>query len=120
MADYKVIVMCGSTKFKEDFMIWARKLTLGGYIVHMPTIFSKAEEGTDLTPTQTAMLNDMHVQEINRCDAIFVVNKGLYIDEDTKAEIEHAYENNKPVFYMETDPENVKFMAVEPNPVGLL
>ena len=31
--DYKIITLCGSTKFKDEFQMIQKKLTLDGYIV---------------------------------------------------------------------------------------
>lgn len=38
---HKVITLCGSTRFKNEFMKVAERLTYDGYIVLMPHIFSK-------------------------------------------------------------------------------
>lgn len=40
MKKYKVIALCGSTKFKKQFMDTQKELTLQGNIVLSPFIFS--------------------------------------------------------------------------------
>ena len=40
---YKVVTLCGSTRFKETFERENRRLTLEGYIVLAPGVFGHAE-----------------------------------------------------------------------------
>lgn len=105
---YKVITLCGSTKFKEEFMRVQKELTLAGNIVISVGLFGHSgdfevwenmDEGT-LTRTKE-MLDDMHKRKIDMADEIFVINVGGYIGESTKSEIEYALKNNKKVNYLE-------------------
>lgn len=105
---YKVITLCGSTKFKKEFMDVQKKLTLEGNIVISVGLFGHSgdsevwenlDEGT-LTKTKE-MLDDMHKRKIDMADEIFVVNVGGYIGESTKSEIEYALKTNKKVNYLE-------------------
>lgn len=105
---YKVITLCGSTKFKEDFMREQKRLTLEGNIVISVGLFGHSgdnevwesmDEGT-LTKTKQ-MLDDMHKRKIDMADEIFVINKNGYIGESTKSEIEYAISQNKKVEFME-------------------
>ena len=99
---YKVITLCGSTKFKDEFMRVQKELTLKGNIVISVGLFGHSgdnevwenmDEGT-LTKTKE-MLDDMHKRKIDMSDEIFVINVGGYIGESTKSEIEYAIKNNK-------------------------
>ena len=47
------------------------------------------------------MLDDMHKRKIDMADEIFVINKGGYIGESTRSEIEYAKSIGKPVRYLE-------------------
>ena len=105
---YKVITLCGSTKFKEEFMKAQKELTLKGYIVISVGLFGHSgdlevwenmDEGT-LTKTKE-MLDDMHKRKIDMADEIFVINVGGYIGESTKSEIKYAKETGKKVNYLE-------------------
>ena len=105
---YKIITLCGSTKFKDEFMREQKRLSLEGNIVISVGLFGhsgdnevweKMDEGT-LTKTK-AMLDDMHKRKIDLSDEIFVINKNGYIGESTRSEIEYAIKTNKPVKYME-------------------
>ncbi|MGN0787739.1 MAG: hypothetical protein ACI4L6_01570 [Candidatus Onthoplasma sp.] len=105
---YKIITLCGSTKFKDDFMRVQKELTLAGNIVISVGLFGHSgdnevwENMDEGTKTKTKiMLDDMHKRKIDLSDEIFVINKNGYIGESTKSEIEYAKMTNKPVNYME-------------------
>lgn len=95
---YKVITMCGSTKFKDAFMKVQTELTLKGNIVLMPVVFSHS--GDVITSEQKSMLIDMHKQKIDMSDEIYVINVNGYIGSLTKSEIDYALSSNKKVNYL--------------------
>lgn len=106
--NYKVITLCGSTKFKNEFMKAQKDLTSQGNIVISVGLFGHSgdnevwEHMDDGTLTKTkVMLDDMHKRKIDMADEIFVVNVGGYIGESTKSEIEYALNTGKTVNYLE-------------------
>lgn len=105
---YKVITLCGSTRFKEAFMEMQKRLTLEGNIVISVGLFGHSgdnevwdgmDEGT-LSKTKE-MLDDMHKRKIDMADEIFVINVGGYIGSSTRSEIEYAKATGKGVSYLE-------------------
>ena len=105
---YKVITLCGSTRFKDAFMQAQKKLTLEGNIVISVGLFGHSgdqevwEGMSEDTMTQTKiMLDDMHKRKIDMADEIFVINVGGYVGESTRSEIEYAESTGKPVRYLE-------------------
>jgi hypothetical protein len=105
---YKVITLCGSTRFKDEFMESQKRLTLEGNIVISVGLFGHAgdaevwenmDEGT-LTKTKE-MLDDMHKRKIDMADEIYVINVGGYIGSSTKSEIEYANATGKGIRYLE-------------------
>lgn len=98
VGNYKVITLCGSTKFKDEFAIAQKVLTLNGYIVISVGCFGHS--GDNLTDTQKIMLDDMHKRKIDICDEIFVINVNGYIGRSTAADIEYAKEQGKEVVYL--------------------
>ena len=105
---YKVVTLCGSTRFKDAFMEVQKRLTLEGNIVISVGLFGHSgdsevwenmDEGT-LTATK-AMLDDMHKRKIDMADEIFVINVGGYIGESTRSEIDYAEAHGKQVNYLE-------------------
>lgn len=103
---YKVITLCGSTKFKKEFQEVQKKLTLEGNIVISVGLFGHSgdsevwENQNENTFTETKkMLDDMHKRKIDMADEIFVIDVGEYIGESTKSEIEYAKRKNKTIRY---------------------
>ena len=108
MSEYPVVTLCGSTRFKNEFLEAQKRLTLEGNIVISVGVFGHSgdsevwdglDEGT-LSRTKE-MLNDMHKRKIDMADSIFVINVGGYIGESTKSEIEYAKAHGKEVHYLE-------------------
>ncbi len=107
-AGYPVVTLCGSTRYKDQFIEVQKKLTLEGKIVISVGLFghsgdSEVWDGMDEgTRSKTKeMLDDMHKRKIDMADSIFVINVGGYIGESTKSEIEYAIAHGKSVVYLE-------------------
>lgn len=98
---YKVITLCGSTKFKDAFIKAQKDLTLKGNIVISVGLFGHSGDNEVWTEGTKAMLDDMHKRKIDMADEIFVINVGGYIGESTKSEIEYAKKNGRKVNYLE-------------------
>lgn len=101
IGNYKVITLCGSTRFKEDFERVNKELTLAGNIVISVGCFGHA--GDVFTDEQKVMLDDIHKRKIDMADAIYVINKDGYIGSSTKSEIQYALRTGKQIMYMEDD-----------------
>jgi hypothetical protein len=101
MKKYKVITLCGSTKFKELFIAEAKRLTLEGNIVISVGLFGHSgdKEAFDLKTKE--MLDDIHKEKIRMSDAIYVINPNGYIGESTMNEIKYATLLNKEITYLE-------------------
>ena len=105
---YPVVTLCGSTRFKDQFMEVQKRLTLEGSIVISVGLFGHSgdsevwenmDEGT-LTRTKE-MLDEMHKAKIDMADSIFVINVGGYIGSSTRSEIDYAIAHGKEVRYLE-------------------
>lgn len=103
--NYKVITLCGSTRFKEDFLREQKRLTLLGNIVISVGLFGHSGDTEVLSEGVKTMLDDMHKRKIDMADEIFVINKNGYIGSSTLSEIEYAKNAGKNVNYMETPQE---------------
>ena len=97
---YKIITLCGSTKFKDDFIREQERLTLAGNVVLSVGVFGHADN-VSLSDSMKIMLDDIHKQKINMADEIFVINRNDYIGLSTRNEINYATVCGKPVRYME-------------------
>ena len=98
---YKVITLCGSTRFKDEFIQEQKRLTLEGNIVISVGMFGHAGDDEVWTENTKSMLDDMHKRKIDMADEIFVINKNGYIGSSTKSEIDYALATGKKVNYME-------------------
>ena len=98
---YKVITLCGSTKFKEQFIQAQKELTLQGNIVISVGLFGHSGDNEVWTEGTKEMLDDMHKRKIDMADAIYVINVGGYIGSSTKSEIEYAKQHGREVYYLE-------------------
>lgn len=108
MANYRVITLCGSTRFKNEFIEAQKRLTLEGNIVISVGLFSHSGDQEVLdnideeTLTKTKeMLADIHKRKIDMADSIYILNVGGYIGESTKSEIEYARLHVKGIEYLE-------------------
>ncbi len=98
---YKVITLCGSTRFKEQFLEAQKRLTLEGNIVISVGLFGHSGDDEVWAPGTKEMLDDMHKRKIDMADEIYVINVGGYIGESTRSEIEYAKKNGRAVRYLE-------------------
>ena len=95
-----IITLCGSTKFKDEFLEAQKQLTFDDHIVLSVGFFGHADN-VELTTEQKIRVDNLHKQKINMSDAIFVINKGGYIGESTYSEIDWARRMGKEVYFLE-------------------
>ena len=94
---YKVVTLCGSTRFKDDFFRVQKELTLEGNIVISVGLFGHSGDDEVWTAGTKEMLDDMHLSKIDMADEIFVVNPGGYVGKSTAREISYALLRGKTV-----------------------
>ena len=101
IAQYPVITLCGSTRFKEQFLEAQKRLTLAGNIVISVGLFGHSGDDEVWTEGTKEMLDDMHKRKIDMADGIYVINVGGYIGQSTRGEIEYARSQGKRVEFLE-------------------
>ncbi|WP_054022977.1 hypothetical protein [Bacillus sp. FJAT-28004] len=94
----RVITLCGSTKFKEQFEHANAFLTLQGNIV-ISVAFFEQSDGFEITEEQAELLGNLHFRKIDISDEIFVIDVDGYIGNSTKREIQYAEEKGKVIRY---------------------
>lgn len=99
--NYKIVTLCGSTRFKEQFIEAQKRLTLEGCIVISVGLFGHSGDEEVWKPGTKEMLDDMHLRKIDMADEIYVINVGGYIGESTKREIAYSEKIGKKVNYLE-------------------
>lgn len=98
---YPVITLCGSTRFKDQFLEAQKRLTLAGNIVISVGLFGHSGDDEVWTEGTKEMLDDMHKRKIDMADGIYVINVGGYIGQSTRSEIEYARSQSKTVEFLE-------------------
>jgi len=91
------ITLCGSTKFRAEYELWNKRLTLAGFLVYSVSGFGHS--GDTFTEEEKERLDQIHLAKIDASHAIVVINEGGYIGESTSREIAHALSTGKDVFY---------------------
>lgn len=117
IGNYKVITLCGSTRFEKEYHLVEKELTLLGYIVISSGVYGHAgdnsiyEKVSSVMPqspvlekfkASSEMLDDMHRSKIDIADEIFVINPNGYIGDSTKKEVAYALSIGKKVNYLES------------------
>ena len=99
---FKIITLCGSTRFKDEFLEAQKRLTLEGNIVISVGLFGHSGDDEVWTKGVKDMLDRQHLAKIDLADEIFVVNVGGYIGESTRREIAYADYRGKSITYLES------------------
>ncbi len=98
---YRVVTLCGSTRFRDAFMEAQKCLTLEGCIVISVGLFGHSGDDEVWAEGVKEMLDDMHKRKIDMADEIFVVNVGGYVGDSTRSEINYARAAGKKVNFLE-------------------
>lgn len=102
----KIVCLCGSTRFYEEYQEANYRETLAGKIVLTVGFYGNRPEikihgeTVGITPEQKVMLDELHMRKIDLADEILVINPGGYIGESTTNEIRHAYRQMKPIRFL--------------------
>lgn len=95
-----IITLCGSTRFKYEFLKAQAELSLAGHIVLSVGLFGHADN-IELSIEDKIRLDNLHKEKINMSDAIYVINKDGYIEESTYSEIDWAGRMKKQIYFLE-------------------
>ena len=102
LENMKVITLCGSTKFKNEFQLVNKWLTLQGNIVITVSMFGHIDK-EPLNRNEKILLDEVHKRKIDLASEIFVVDVDNYIGESTKKEIEYATSKGKAIRYFSNE-----------------
>lgn len=98
----QVVCLCGSTKFKDEFIKQNFELTLRGNIVLTVGWFNHADGMTyNLTDFEKEYLDELHKRKIDLADSVLILNVGGYVGDSTRSEVDYALSVGKPVQYLE-------------------
>lgn len=100
----KVITLCGSNRFKEDFDRVSQALTLDGNVVLGLSVYSKFEmmfyDWANDPKSYVPLLREIHRQKIMMADEIFIIDPSGYVGSDTQREIDFARDLGRPIRYL--------------------
>lgn len=97
----KIVCLCGSTKFKDEFIKSNFEETMKGNIVLTVGWFSHSDKEIFYPePEQKLMLDRLHLRKVELADELLVINVGGYVGESTLNEIRHATNLGKYIRYL--------------------
>lgn len=114
----RVVTLCGSTRFMEQFIRSGGDETLAGNLVFSVGVVVDAEG-----PHQgeafgvKGMLDEIHFRKIDLSDEILVLNVGGYIGQSTQREIAYAIATHKGVRFLEPEA-GERFMGERSHEMG--
>lgn len=107
----KIVVLCGSSRFVDVMAVCAwiierdeKAMAMG---LHLLPVWYSAEVPEDHLAEHegvAAEMDKLHLRKIDLATEIFVVNRGGYVGDSTRREIEHARSLGKPVRWYTSDP----------------
>lgn len=106
-----VITLCGSSKYKEEF-IWVNKwLSLQGNVVISLGLFGHVDR-EPILPEEKILLDEVHKAKIDLADEIFVIDTSFltmdfYYGNSTKNEIEYAKSKGKKRRFLTDESEDL-------------
>jgi len=97
-----IVTLCGSVRFKKEFDIVNRELTLAGWIVLMPGVWEHNWLHQKLNATENLKndLDRLHREKILMSECIVIINHQDYIGESTQSELNYAIDQGKTVFWL--------------------
>lgn len=99
----KIVTLCGSTKFKDEFRAAEARLEGEGICVFTVGFFAHADK-IAISKEAKEAADELHKWKILFSDYILVINPGGYVGESTRSEIVFALQNDIPVTYLEHQP----------------
>ena len=97
----KVVCLCGSTRFKQEFIRANFEKTRSGEIALTVGWFSHADSEIYCpTDDENIALDELHKRKIDLADYIYVVDVDGYIGKSTRSEIDYAEDHGKDVVYL--------------------
>lgn len=105
LEEMNVITLCGSTKYKDEYLMVNKWLTLQGNIVISVSMFGHVDK-EPLTQDEKTILDQVHKNKIDIASEIFVINVDGYIGSSTKQEIEYADSKGKKIRFLTDEKRN--------------
>lgn len=96
-----VVCLCGSTKFKQQFIEANFRETMRGRIVLSVGWFSHSDSSFYYPSVEEKLaLDELHKRKIDLADEVYFINVGGYMGDSTKSELKYAKEHNKKIRFL--------------------
>lgn len=92
----EVVCLCGSTRFKDEYLSEQERLTMEGKIFLTVGMFGHSDD-VELSADEKAMLDELHKRKIDLADRVHVIDVDRYVGDSTRSEIEYAKQQGIPV-----------------------
>ncbi len=93
-----ITTLCGSSRFKNEFIEVQKTLGLKGEIV-LTVSTLESEDNAKMTPKEKERVDNLHLKRIDLADGIFIIDVNGYMGESTKKELTYALKKGKKVRY---------------------
>lgn len=95
---FRVITVCGSTKFKEEYEWLHKELIFKDWLVFSVGAYGHRDDDTRIEGRKDR-LDAIHLMKITRSDAVFIINPKGYIGDSTRRELSAAGEMGKEIYF---------------------
>lgn len=106
-----VITLCGSTKFKQEFLNVNKWLTLQENVVISVGLFGQVDNEPILIEEKD-LLDKIHFAKIDLANEIFVIDVNGYIGNSTRNEIEYATKQGKNIRYLSKEKDDFEMWLI--------
>ena len=97
------ICLIGSCRFEKEFRELEVDLSIGGYIVLSPLVYTQSGDNPKCGIEAKEVLDLVQKEKIRQSDIVLVVDVDGYVGKSTKNQIEYAKLLNKPLLYYSKD-----------------
>jgi hypothetical protein len=101
----QIVTICGSVKLGKE--VWdrvAQELAENGALVFTVNVWDKYDYLHSIPGEKMkTMLDGVHKLKISMSDAVLIIYRNNYLGASTKSERQHAWVEDKPVFYLDVD-----------------
>lgn len=95
-----IVCLCGSCRFKAEFIAAYERETDAGKIVLSVGRFVPVD-AEKLMPEAKARLDELHLRKIDLADEVLILNVAGYIGQSTRRELEYARAHGKVIRFLE-------------------
>lgn len=93
------ICLIGSSRFEDEFRRLEVDLSLKGYIVLSPLVYTQSGDNPKCGADVKIILDYVQKEKIRQSDIVLVIDVDGYVGKSTKDQINYAKLLNKPLLY---------------------